>query len=257
MYKYQEISAKLKTAFTSGKYKPGDLLPDQETLAKEYGTTRMTVRKAIQALIVEGVVYSKRGAGTFLRKDFDVANHELDSSIDRPIGTTRTYSGHKVTSKVLSLEARLPKKEEQRRLIIGPGEPVYEIRRVRYVDGQVYSYEHTIMPTKIATITADVLRGSVYQHLAEESHIQIAGSHRRVYAIKATQDDVEALGAELNDPVLAIQQVSYTDEGEPFEFSIEHYPYKTSSVIADVELTAGASGVKRMRNQGNKSKAQH
>ncbi|WP_230678534.1 GntR family transcriptional regulator [Lacticaseibacillus zhaodongensis] len=249
MYKYQEIAVELKKVFTSGKYKPGALLPDQETLAKEFATTRMTIRKAIQTLVVEGVVYTKRGAGTFLRKDYDAQDHDMESLIDKPIGATETYSGRKVTSRVLSLNARLPDEEEQRRLIIGPSEPVYLIRRVRYVDNQVYAYERTVMPTKIATITEEVLRGSVYKHLAEESHIHIAGSHRRVYAIKATQDDVDALGAKLNDPVLAIKQVSYTEEGEPFEYSITHFPYETSSVIADVELATGTSGLSQLRHK--------
>lgn len=236
MYKYEEISADLKAMFTSGKYEPGALLPDQEQLAREFNTTRMTIRKAIQTLVTEGVVYTRRGAGTFLRKDFRSHEDELDSSIDKPYGTTETYLGRKVTSKVLGLDARLPTGKEQDQLLIGPGEPVYVIRRVRYVDGQVYAYEHTVMPTKIATITEEVLMGSVYKHLADEKGMHIAGSHRKVYAIKATQEDVEALGAKLNDPVLAITQVSYTEEGEPFEYSITHFPYETSSVIADVEI---------------------
>ncbi len=237
MYKYQNISKQLRNKFTDGTYQPGDLVPDQESLAKEFDTTRMTVRKAIQSLIVEGVVYTKRGAGTFLRKDYQAESRNiLDSSVDRPIGTTLTYAGRKVTSKVLSLDARLPTEDEQNALIIGPNEPVYVIRRVRYVDSKVYSYEHTIMPTKITTITKKILEGSIYKHLADEAHIHIAGSHRRIHAIKATQDDVDALSAELDDPVLVIDQVSYTEEGEPFEKSEEHFPYATSSVIADVEL---------------------
>lgn len=237
MYKYQDISQQLRKKFTGGEYQPGDLLPDQETLAQEFNTTRMTVRKAIQLLIVEGVVYTKRGAGTFLRKDFNTEDkHDMESSVDRPVGTTLTYAGRKVTSKVLSLDARLPTEAEQNSLIIGPDEPVYVIRRVRYVDGLVYAYEHTIMPTKISTITREILEGSVYKHLADEAHVHIAGSHRRIHAIKATQDDVEAMGCELNDPVLVINQVSYTEEGEPFEVSEEHFPYETSSVVADVEL---------------------
>jgi GntR family transcriptional regulator len=236
MYKYEEISSSLKKMFTDGKYQPGDLLPDQEALARQFNTTRMTIRKAMQALVTEGVVYTKRGAGTFLRKDFNAHDGSLESTIDKPFGTTLTYSGRKVTSKVLGLDARLPTEDEQAKLLIGPGEPVYVIRRVRYVDGRVYAYEHTIMPTKIATITEEVLAGSVYRHLAEEKHLHIAGSHRKVYAIKATAEDVEALGAELNDPVLAITQISYTEEGEPFEYSTTHFPYDTSTIIADVEI---------------------
>lgn len=238
MYKYQIISRKLREKFTDGTYQPGDLLPDQNELAKEFNTTRMTVRKAIQWLIVEGIVYTKRGSGTFLRKDYHKkAKNDLDSSVDRPIGATLTYAGHKVTSKVLSIDARLPTKDEQNELFITPEEPVYVIKRVRYVDNKVYAFEHTIMPTRITKITKEILEGSIYKHLADNEHIHIAGSHRRIHAIKATQEDVEAMGVTLNDPVLAINQISYTEEGEPFEKSEEHFPYESSSVIADVDLS--------------------
>lgn len=47
MYKYQEIAEKLQALFTDGTYAPGAQLPDQETLAKQFDTTRITIRKAI------------------------------------------------------------------------------------------------------------------------------------------------------------------------------------------------------------------
>lgn len=235
MYKYQQIAQALHKMFTDGTYAPGALLPDQEQLAKQFHTTRITIRKAIQLLIVEGVVYSKRGAGTFLRKDYQPAENLEDSPIDKPIGTTATQQGRKVTSKVLGLTARMPTQEEQKALVIGAAEPVYVIDRVRFVEGTVFAYEHTIMPTAIMPITEEILQGSVYAALLAHG-VKIAGSHRKVYAIKATKADVLAIGAKLNDPVLVIKQTSYTEEGAPFEFSESHFPYQHASVTADVEL---------------------
>lgn len=235
MYKYQQIAQALHDMFTDGSYAPGALLPDQEQLAKQFHTTRITIRKAIQLLIVEGIVYSKRGAGTFLRKDFEADADLEDSPIDRPIGTTATQKGRKVTSKVLGFSARMPTAEEQKALVIGKADPVYVIDRVRYVDGTVFAYEHTIMPTTIMPITEEILHGSVYAALMAHG-IKIAGSHRKVYAIKATKADVKAIGAKLNDPVLVIKQTSYTEEGAPFEFSESHFPYEHARITADIEL---------------------
>ncbi|WP_263849527.1 GntR family transcriptional regulator [Lacticaseibacillus camelliae] len=129
----------------------------------------------------------------------------------------------------------MPNEREKDALVICPTDPVYVIDRVRYVDQKLFSYEHTIMPTAVMPITEDILHGSIYAALRAHG-ISIAGSHRTVYAIKATATDVKAIGAKRNDPVLVIQQVSYTIEGEPFEFSESHFPYQTASVTADVEL---------------------
>ena len=50
MPKYKEIAIALKKKIVEGEFKEGELLPDQETLARTYNTSRVTVRKAIQLL---------------------------------------------------------------------------------------------------------------------------------------------------------------------------------------------------------------
>ncbi|WPC16588.1 GntR family transcriptional regulator [Pediococcus inopinatus] len=236
MYKYQEISKEIREKVLKGKYSAGDLLPDQNQLAKEFDTTRITIRKAIQALVIEGIVYTKRGAGTFVRKDFSRNLEDMGSAIDRPLGTTNTHPNKKIISKVLLLDARLPNQIEQEQLLITPTDPVYVIERVRYIDKKPFSYEHTIMPTSIAQITKEILEGSIYGYLTDECHLTISGSHRIVKADRATQRDVEALGVKKDEPVLVIEQVSYLEDGEPFEFSQSRFPYQTSQVTADIDL---------------------
>ncbi|RRK10947.1 GntR family transcriptional regulator [Lactiplantibacillus garii] len=235
-YKYETIADSLRRDIKSGKYTPGELMPDQNKLAAKFDTTRITIHKAIQLLIIEGMVYSKRGAGTFVRKDFGVKEQRQETLVDRPLGTTRTHQGKKVTSKVLELEARLPTKREAEQLMIDEMDPVYVIRRTRFVEDKVWAYEHTIMPTGLVTLTKKVLEGSIYGYIEKENGMTIAGSHRIISAAKATEEDVEAMGATLNDPVLVINQVSYMDDGQPFEVSESHFPYATSTVVADIQV---------------------
>ena len=235
-YKYEAIAESLRQDIKTGKYAPGELMPDQNKLAATFDTTRITIHKAIQLLIIEGMVYSKRGAGTFVRKDFGLTDTRQETQVDRPLGTTRTNEGKKVTSKVLELEARLPSKREAEQLMIDTMDPVYVIRRTRYVEGKVWAYEHTIMPTSIVTLTKQVLEGSIYGYLEKERGMSIAGTHRLISAAKATEEDVEAMNAKLDDRVLVINQVSYTDDGQPFEVSESHFPYDSSTVVADVQV---------------------
>jgi len=239
-YKYKEVANQLRDKITNGEYAPGELLPDQNKLAERFHTTRITVHKAIQLLVVEGMIYSKRGSGTFVRKDFisdeENPNYGQVSPIDKPLGATRTNQGKEVTSKVLELSARMPAKDEADKLIINPTDPVYVIRRIRYVNNEIFAYEHTIMPTKITTLTKDILRKSVYGHLQEEG-LRIEGSHRVVSAAKATKLDVDTgVASKLGEPVMVINQLSYLDDGQPFEISETHFPYQTSHISADITL---------------------
>lgn len=137
---------------------------------------------------------------------------------------------------MLELQARLPTTHEAEQLMIDEMDPVYVIRRTRFVDGKVWAYEHTIMPTSIVTLTKTVLEGSIYGYLEQARGMSLAGSHRLISAAKATTEDVEAMGAQLNDPVLVINQVSYTDDGQPFELSESHFPYASSTVVADIQV---------------------
>ena len=239
-YKYKVVADELREQIKQGKYAPGELMPDQNQIAKSFSTTRITVHKALQLLMVEGMVYSKRGSGTYVRKDYIQSEHTSNygkvSPIDKPLGATLTNQGKKVTSKVLELSARIPTKEESDKLIIPATEPVYVIRRVRFVNGEIFAYEHTIMPTSITTLTEDDLRGSVYGHLQKEG-LSIEGSHRIVSADAADKVDLETgIATKLGEPVLVINQLSYLDDGQPFEISESRFPYKTSELTADITL---------------------
>jgi len=240
-YKYKEVANTLRHQIQTGRYAPGELMPDQNQIAKKFNTTRITVHKALQLLMVEGMVYSKRGSGTYVRKDYVADNHSDDrfgrvSPIDKPLGATKTNKGKAVTSKVLELSARIPTKDEADKLIIQPTEPVYVIRRVRYVNGKIFAYEHTIMPTAITTLTEDILEKSIYNHLEKEG-LRIEGTHRIIRADKADQTDVETgIAQQLGEPVLIINQLSYLDDGQPFEIAESRFPYQSSRLTADITL---------------------
>lgn len=239
-YKYKVVADELREQIKNGKYAPGELMPDQNQIAKDFGTTRITVHKALQLLMVEGMVYSKRGSGTYVRKDYVQNEHNSNygkvSPIDKPLGATYTNQGKKVTSKVLELSARIPTQKESDKLLIPPTEPVYVIQRVRYVNGEIFAYEHTIMPTSITTLTKKVIEGSIYGHLQKEG-LSIEGSHRIVHADAANDIDLKTgIAKKLGEPILVINQLSYLDDGQPFEISESRFPYKTSELTADITL---------------------
>jgi GntR family transcriptional repressor for pyruvate dehydrogenase complex len=48
----------------SGKFKPGDMLPSQDKLAKQFGVSRNTLREALNRLTIMGLLSAKQGVGT-------------------------------------------------------------------------------------------------------------------------------------------------------------------------------------------------
>lgn len=66
-YPYQQAAAELRRRITAGEL--GPRLPSQAALAEELGVSHMTLKRALQLLRDEGLVYGQPGRGTFARKE--------------------------------------------------------------------------------------------------------------------------------------------------------------------------------------------
>lgn len=82
--KYLNIADSIKIKILSNIYKPGDLLPSENSLCEEYAVSRMTIRKAIEVLIGEGYLMSSPGKGTYVR-EYSLNKFEVGFQIDEII----------------------------------------------------------------------------------------------------------------------------------------------------------------------------
>ena len=64
---FQAIAAELRSDIAEGRYPAGAKLPTEKNLSVRFGVNRHTVRHALSHLIEEGLIKSRRGAGTFVR----------------------------------------------------------------------------------------------------------------------------------------------------------------------------------------------
>ena len=66
--RFQEIITRIKRDILLQHYRPGDALPKEETLAKEFGVGRALVREALSVLKAQGYLEARRGSsgGTFV-----------------------------------------------------------------------------------------------------------------------------------------------------------------------------------------------
>ena len=89
--KFQEIVARIKRDILLQQYQPGDALPKEETLAKEYGVGRALVREALGLLKAQGYLEARRGSsgGTFV---CDLLRSEGFSTLLADLITMRSMS---------------------------------------------------------------------------------------------------------------------------------------------------------------------
>ncbi|MFZ7092640.1 FadR/GntR family transcriptional regulator [Primorskyibacter sp. 2E233] len=63
-----EVFQKLMRSIKSGAYDPDERLPTEHDLAAEFQVSRPTIREALRRLREQGLIYSRRGAGSFVRQ---------------------------------------------------------------------------------------------------------------------------------------------------------------------------------------------
>ncbi len=59
---YHQLADILQERIRSGQYSPGQMIPSETGLAKEYGIGRPTVRQAMDTLVKKGLIQRKRCA---------------------------------------------------------------------------------------------------------------------------------------------------------------------------------------------------
>jgi DNA-binding GntR family transcriptional regulator len=107
--RWREVADAIRARIHSGELGPGVVLPSEVALGQEHDVGRTTIRKAIDDLRAEGLVFVVHGSGTFVREVHDMTRLKL----------TRPYR----------LRVRMPTREERAQLGLHQGVPVFEVVR--------------------------------------------------------------------------------------------------------------------------------
>lgn len=232
MIKYSEIAEDLREKIVTGFYTKGKLLPKQTELVKIYQTSRVTIQKSLNILSKEGLVFSKRGVGTFVVEEIP-ESFLLDSKVNRFSGVTNELRGKgKLSSEIISFEVRFPDEIECDKLQISSESPVYDIIRLRKLNKEPILLEYTIMPIKvIPDLTKNVLLKSIYAFIENDLHLTIGSAVRRIHADRPDAYDKQFLDCREIDPILEINQVAYLKDGRPFEYSQTRHRFDKGDII--------------------------
>ena len=230
MKKYIIISNDIRNKILKGEYIANQRLPFEKDLCIQYDSSKMTIKKAVDILVTEGLIIKRRGSGTFV-KDLNPEEIERIAMANQFRGTTALYSDKKVFSKILNFSIVTVPEQAAKKLNLSEDTFVYDICRVRYVDDKPVVIEKMYMPIDlIPGIKEKNIKGSIYEYIENELHLKIQSAHRTVSVRKATDSEAEELGLEEGDPVAIAEQVGYLDTGNTFEFSTSIHRYDEFSV---------------------------
>lgn len=222
--KYKLIYNEIKDRIIHKAYVPNGQIPDELSLCKEFNSSRMTVKKALDLLVHEGMLYRKRGQGSFVM-ELNTTSDRLNIPERELLGLSKSTHG-KTKSKVLEFSLIFANEKIAKNLNIKENDPVYNILRLRLIKDVPYVLERTYMsPSLIPGITEQVLTGSVYDYIEDTLGYRIASAQKTTRACTSNKDDQQYLQLQTYEPVLEIEQIAYLDNGRPFEYSFSRHHY--------------------------------
>jgi len=235
---------------TSGELEPGDRLGSERELAEKFGVTRFILRRALDALERAGTVkrLPGRGGGTFIRQA------KVERDLSRIIGFPEYLNrqGFEASTNVISVSLQEANEVAAERLHIEPSDPVFSLVRIRLADGSPISLEHGILPAeRFPNLLERPLGGSVTELLRSEYGISVAECRERIEVVKANIDEARLLGIPTGSSLLSFERVSSSQDGQPFEFSIDLFRADRTCVVVrtvgsekEVESSEGRTEVR-------------
>jgi GntR family transcriptional regulator len=211
---YLQVRDMLVERITSGQWKPGAGISNEVDLSRELGVSVGTVRKALDVMEQEHLITRRQGRGTFVN---DQTSDDLATRFNRLC----TSSGNGLSLDILKSELKSAKAsdEEASRLRLRAGDPVLRIRRIQSKQSHRVMLEQISMPEARFPGLASKSNVSLrIVALAQQFGILLGGAQERVTVTRATTSIAEALGVDVDTPLLELDRVVFSIDGRPIEW---------------------------------------
>src|SRR5688500_6870094 len=156
---YQKLQQALREAIQNRVLAPDEALPPERVLATEFAVSRITVRKALDGLVGEGLLIRRQGAGTFVASRVEKSFSKLSSFTEDMISRGRVPR-----SEWLNRAEGTVTPEESMILGLSPGTPVYRFHRIRFADEMAMALEYSTIPA-FALSSLQAVGASLYDAL--------------------------------------------------------------------------------------------
>ena len=227
---YKMVEDHLRSQIHSGELGPGDLIPSEPQLAQQLGVSPGTVKKGIENLVSEKLLYRHQGKGTYVsRIDFNNSRFRFFSYGD-PKGDPIRIRKETPIRKIISGTSDICS-----RLLVSEDTPMLYLERVGFeqetpilLEQCWWLHEKVMGLEKEEVHIPDLL----YAVVVEKFGIPVIRSEETLTAKSADEEISKKLQIELKSPVVVLNRLTYTTNDIPIEFRItsgraDRFSYRT------------------------------
>lgn len=213
---YLQIKTLITNGLQAGEWKPAESIPSEGELARRYGVSQGTVRKAIDAMAAENLLIRRQGKGTF------VATHQEARAQFRFLRLAPDDERDEVAvSRLLDCRRMRASAEIAHFLRMKAGDSVVAIRRVLSFDGVPTVLDDLwLNGTVFKGLTAERITaydGPLYGLFESEFATPMTRAEERIRAVSADAASAVLLDVEPDSPLLLVERVSMTYGDRPVE----------------------------------------
>ena len=227
---YQQLQRALRGAIENGIIGPDDALPPERDLAEMLGVSRITVRKAIDELVDDGLLIRKQGSGTFVSNRVEKNFAKLTS-----FSEDMRARGREPRSVWMNRAAGTVTPEESLTLRSSPGTPVFRFHRIRYADDAPMAIEYATVIASCLT-SLDEVESSLYEALERTGNRPVRAL-QRLRAVLLTADQAKLLKSQEGEAGLLVARVGYLKDGRAVEYSQSFYRGDIYDFVAELSAS--------------------
>ena len=224
---YLQIADRLRERLAAGEWVIGDRLPSRAAIAAEYGVGQSVAQRAMERLIIEGLLEGRAGSGTYVRRPRErlrmIRSQHREMRGGSPFRADMREKGQAGTWESRSA-ARTPAPDHiADRLAIAPGDPCVVTHYEFLGDGLPVQLSESWEPMAITGSTPVVLpemgpmAGAGVVERMRSIGVEIEAALEVPRPSRATQEQANLLGIAVGDLVTVIERTYYATDGRPVE----------------------------------------
>jgi GntR family transcriptional regulator len=212
--KYKRLKNIIKEDINSGKYERGTKIPSEKTLMEIYNLSRDTVRKTLNLLVQEKILYKVQGSGTY------VANEVFNQTLLKFYSFTDEMKklGKTPTSKIISFD-EVENRGEELELFENLNK-VYRLIRLRLADNKPVMYEITYLnPTLLKELSLEKLKEKpLYEIIRKDYKLVFKKAIEKYKAVIPNKEILANLEMKESKACMELNRLVYS-KGELLEYT--------------------------------------
>ena len=210
-----QVLRRIEADILTGRLEAGSRLAPERELGARLGVARNTLRRALSILGARGLIQA-RGRGGWV-----VVGPGVTERIEGPPSLTEWAArhGYVVTSQVVTARVRTVKSGEAADLRIPTSSKVFELERVRFVEGLPLSFDRSVLHPRLIPQLKDVdfASRSLFGSIRERAGLIASRAEVVVRAVPASERVATLLTIAKGEPLLELDEMTFDQYDEPFE----------------------------------------